>query len=339
MKKTLVASIIASMLLPHGQAYAWNAEGHQTVGAIADQLLQGSKAGARVKAILGDTNLEKISVWADCAKGIAPEKEFNYTVVGRYAECAPFETAAGIAEMADFVKRNNTQCNPASGEETCHKQYHYTNIDHHHQHYHLGPVGTSDHDIVHAIKAAVLYLQGQPTPAPFSFKNEREALATLTHYLGDLHQPLHVGSVYLDQDGKLVHPEPGTYDKATHTVGGNALQCPCGNLHSLWDDVPYYLKRGKQIEGLVAKAKGVTKTSGAIASWSEQWASATMAQSRLAFAKAEYSSASPAGQGRGSNWSIGLPLAYEKTMNSVKEDGLVKGGAHLAELLQAIWPD
>ncbi len=339
MKKILLAAIIASMTLSHGHALAWNGEGHQTVGAIADHLLLNSKAGARVKAILGDASLEKISVWADCAKGIAPDKEFTYTVVGRYAECASFETAAGIAEMADFVKRNNTQCNPADGEETCHKQYHYTNIDMQHQHYHLGPVGTSDHDIVHAIKASVSYLQGKPTPAPFSFKNEREALAVLTHYLGDLHQPLHVGSVYLDQDGKVVHPEPANYDKTSHTVGGNALQCPCGNFHSLWDDIPAYLKRGKQTETLVNKARAIPKTNGEIASWSEQWASQTMAQARLAFAKTEYSNATPAGAGRGNNWSIGLPLAYEKTMATVKEDALIRGGAHLAELLQAIWPE
>lgn len=339
MKKLLLAGLIASMSLPHGYALAWNGEGHQTVGAIADQLLQGSKAGTKVKAILGGASLEKIAVWADCAKGIAPEKDFSYTVVGRYAECAQYETAAGIAEMADFVKRNNTQCKPGEGEETCHKQYHYTNIDYHHQHYHLGLVGTSDHDIVHAIKAAVLYLQGKPVPAPISFNSEREALAALSHYLGDLHQPLHVGSVYLDQDGKVVHPEPDNYDKKTHTVGGNALQCPCGNLHSLWDDVPYYLKRGKQNDALVAKAKLIPKTTGEIANWSASWASDTIAQARIAYAKTEYSSATPAGQGRGNNWSIALPLAYEKTMNNLKEEGLVKGGAHLAELLQAIWPE
>lgn len=339
MKKVLVTAIIASMTFSHSLAFAWNAEGHQTVGAIAEHLIQNSKAGARVKAILGDTSLEKISVWADCAKGIAPDKDFSYTSTGRYPECAPFETAAGIAEMADFVKRNNTQCNPANGEETCHKQYHYTNIDFKHQHYHLGPVGTSDHDIVHAIQAAVLFLQGKAVPAPFSFQNEREALALLTHYLGDLHQPLHVGSVYLDQDGKIVHPEPANYDKSTHTVGGNALQCPCGNFHSLWDDIPGHLKRGKQTEALANKARLIPKTEGSVASWSEQWASQTMAQARLAFAKTEYSPASAAGAGRGNNWSIGLPLAYEKTMANMKEDALVRGGAHLAELLQAIWPE
>ena len=50
----------------------------------------------------------------------------------------------------------------------------------------------------------------------------------LAHLLGDLHQPLHVGSIYLDLDGKPVHPDtPGLSDEAktaSETAGGNRLR-------------------------------------------------------------------------------------------------------------------
>jgi len=40
-----------------------------------------------------------------------------------------------------------------------------------------------------------------------------------------LHQPLHVGSVYLDTNGKLVDPDVAhKVDPDTETIGGNAIQ-------------------------------------------------------------------------------------------------------------------
>jgi len=77
----------------------------------------------------------------------------------------------------------------------------------------------------------------------------------LTHYIGDIHQPLHVGSVFLNADGQVIQPEADHFDKTSNTVGGNALICACGNLHSLWDDVPANLKRGKSNDALISKAK------------------------------------------------------------------------------------
>ncbi|MFX5582986.1 S1/P1 nuclease, partial [Acinetobacter baumannii] len=86
-----------------------------------------------------------------------------------------------------------------------------------HDQYQTGYVGTSNHDVVNAIRAAVSVLQGKPQPKPFNFKDKQEALVLLTHYVGDLHQPLHVGSVFLNADGKIVNPDEGQYDHATNT--------------------------------------------------------------------------------------------------------------------------
>lgn len=337
MKTAILASLVFSLCSTSSDSFAWGADGHQSVGAIADAILAGSKAGQQIQTILGESSLERVAVWADCVKGISPEKDFAYTSTGKYPECAAFETPAGIAAMSDFVRRNTSNCAPAADEESCHKQYHYADVALQHDHYKLGMTGTSEHDVVHAIKAAVLVLQGQPQPAPFQFKDQREALALLTHYVGDIHQPLHVGSVFLDADGKLVNPDAGHYERSSNTVGGNALQGPCGNLHTLWDDIPAPYKRGRMNEVLTKKAKSIDKSPASPKEWPTLWATDAITQARTLFAGAQFGKSTP--NPRGNSWSIALPLEYEKTMASMKEQALAKAGAHLAQLLQTIWPE
>lgn len=339
MKKNLFIVLLFCHYWIPATSFAWGAEGHQTVGAIADTLLIGTKAGQHVQQLLGDSSLEKISVWADCAKGISPEKEFSYTSAGKYPECAKFETSDGIAAMRDYVKRNHNNCKPAFDEESCHKQYHYADVALQHDHYRTGYVGTNEHDIVHAIRAAVLVLQGKPQPAPFQFNNEAEALALLAHYVGDLHQPLHVGSVFLTEDGTVINPDDGPYDRGSNTVGGNALQGPCGNLHSIWDDIPQQFKHGRMNAVLSSKARSVATPTASVRpdAWPELWADDAILDARRVFAGTQFSK-STAGP-RGNNWSVALPLEYEKTMLSLKENALIKAGAHLAQLLQAVWPE
>ncbi|MFZ6657491.1 S1/P1 nuclease [Undibacterium sp. TJN19] len=337
MKKLLISAFMLALASLPQLSFAWGADGHQTVGAIAESLLTGTKAGAQVRALLGENTLEKVAVWGDCVKGIAPDKDFAYTSAGRYPECASFETAAGIAAMSDYVKRNDSNCNPAIGEENCHKQYHYADVSLQHDHYKTGYVGTSDHDVVNAIRAAVLVLQGKPQPKPFNFKDKQEALILLTHYVGDLHQPLHVGSVFLNADGKIINPDEGQYDHNSNTVGGNALQCPCGNLHSLWDDLPVQFKRGRMNDGLAKRAKTIAPTGGAIEDLPALWADDAIRDARILFAGTQFSKSTP--NQKGNNWSIALPLEYEKTMLNMKEDALARAGAHLAQLLKAVWPE
>ncbi|MFZ6758358.1 S1/P1 nuclease [Undibacterium sp. Ji50W] len=337
MKKILISALMLAMAGLPQLSFAWGADGHQTVGAIADSLLAGSRAGAQVKALLGDNTLEKVAVWGDCVKGISPEKDYAYTSTGRYPECAPFETAAGIAAMSDYVKRNDTNCNPASGEENCHKQYHYADVALQHDQYKTGYVGTSDHDVVNAIRAAVMVLQDKPQPKPFNFKDKQEALTLLTHYVGDLHQPLHVGSIFLNAEGKIINPDEGQYDRGTNTVGGNALQCPCGNLHSLWDDLPQQYKRGRMNDTLTKKAKTLTLANASIEELPVLWANDAIRDARILFAGTQFSKSTP--NQKGNNWSIALPLEYEKTMANLKDDALARAGAHLAQLLKTVWPE
>ncbi len=57
----------------------------------------------------------------------------------------------------------------------------------------------------------------------------------LAHFVGDLHQPLHVGAIYLDAAGTPANPDQGTFDPDTETAGGNSISEAHGNLHPDWD--------------------------------------------------------------------------------------------------------
>jgi hypothetical protein len=316
-----------------GPAAAYGPDGHHTVGAIADRLLVGTNAAARVASLLGPLNLENAAVWADCAKGVS-ETTHKYVVNPVYAECAIYETPGGEAAMEDFVVRNDQQCHPGPDDEICHKGYHYTDIAIQHANYDTSLVGARPTDLVGAIKAALIVLQGGRSPAPFNFKDKREALLVLAHYIGDVHQPLHVGAVYLSAAGHRVNPDAGTYNPATFTRGGNQLWVggsPKAKLHGAWDDVPGSLMPSK-VDVLAAAARHVPLTSGGLPDWPQTWASETLKDAQKAFVGVKFAPKS------GKTWSTALPTGYTTKMTAIKTERLEKAGARLAQVLQTIWP-
>ena len=320
-------------------AAAWGPDGHHTVGALADRLIAGTPAQAKVAALLDGLTLEQAAVWADCAKGVDPLKNYTYTSAGKYPECAIFETPAGEAEMIDYVRRNDNNCTRVGGDESCHKQYHYTDEAIQRRSYHLGDVGTEPHDVVGAIAATIHVLQGDPSPAPFAIKDAREALLLLAHFAGDIEQPLHVGAVYLDAAGTVIDPSVGTYDPATSTRGGNqisairvATQRKLGNFHATWDDIPEALLSSHIDATWLAAARKVPKTRGAVVDWPVAWASGTLTQARAAVKGLQFG---PLVAGL---WSVPLNGRYDDAMAGIKKPQLTLGGARLAQTLQAIFP-
>jgi hypothetical protein len=332
----LRATLVIGAALLSRNAQAWGPDGHHTVAAIADKLLAGTNAAAQVGTILGSVSLVDAAVWADCAKGVTVPG-FTYQGAGRYPECAGFETASEEAAMIDFVKRNATNCKPKPTEEVCHKQYHYADIAIQHDSYEPTFEGARTDDIASAVRAAITVLQGAPAPAPFSIKDKREALLLLVHYVGDIHQPLHVGAVYLDANGKPVDPDVGHFDPATETRGGNEINVVGGhaNLHATWDAIPASLKTnaGGVRANLLAEAKAVPATKGRIVDWPAAWASDTQKQAVKALGNLTFEPKT------GKTWSTTLPKNYAKSMSAIKETQLTTAGARLAQLLTAIWPD
>jgi hypothetical protein len=122
--------------------------------------------------------------------------------------------------MEDYAARNWNACVYEDGRRGCQDTYHFADVAVQHDRYDRAFAGTSEHDIVSAINAAIQVLKDQPARAPISVRDKKEALFLLAHFLGDLHQPLHVGAVYLDASGKLVNPDQsGSVDQTTETAG------------------------------------------------------------------------------------------------------------------------
>jgi hypothetical protein len=176
MKK--LASILAlSSAFVSFNAHAWGNDGHRAVGAIADQLIKGSKAEQQVQALLlPGESLAGIASWADCVKG---------------TYCGP-----QTPEMVAY-----TTANPK------HSEYHYTDVPFQLSHYEDNGVGTHGHDIVQTLKQCIAVLQGKgdATTNPHNF-TPRQALLMLTHLSGDIAQPLHVGEGYVGKNGGFVVP-------------------------------------------------------------------------------------------------------------------------------------
>ena len=329
------AAVAGVLLAFAGCAFAFGPEGHQTVGRLADTLIAGTPAETQVRKILG-MSLQKASVWADCAKGVDRSMKtgkFAYARAGTFHECKPFETQAGTAAMVAYVRRNWHGCHPAAGEEVCHKQYHYADVAIQHDHYERGFVGTSDHDVVAAINAAIVTLKGGTAAPPFKFANKAEALKLLVHFVGDIHQPLHVEAVYLDKQGAETDPDQGVFDRQTRTIGGNSITDAGVNLHHEWDTVPASLTPGRLgIDG-VAEARAVPPTTGDPMTWSTQWATDTIHSAGVAFEGTSFSYESAS-----KHWKVTVPASYASDREALQRAQLIKAGARLAQTLQAIWP-
>jgi hypothetical protein len=315
-------------------ALPWGAEGHETVGAIADQLLAGHPTEQKVRDILG-FKLREAGPWADCIRSVK-EDHGNFTYVhssdfGR--PCEGFRSPSEKERMEDYAKRNWTNCTPYSGRK-CHAEYHFADVSIHHYEYSRAYKGTFEHDIVQTINAAIDKLKGNPPRAPFSLsiKDRKEAIFLLAHMVGDLHQPLHVGSVYLTKYGRLVNPDgSAVFEKSTETEGGNQLgENP--SMHAEWDRTPADLG---PFGALIERARQVPPTLGDVYDWAATWASESVRASHTAFTAVTFRNDSD-----GEGWLVHRsdPAEYVKTRDKLKRDQLAKGGAHLAELLKTLLP-
>jgi len=136
------------------------------------------------------------------------------------------------ARMEDYVGRNWLQCSYAPGgkERGCHNTYHFDDVAFQRDRFDRSYLGTNEHDLVAAITAAIAMLKDNKAPAPFSIKDKKEALFMLAHFVGDLHQPLHVESVYLahdnvpgDNKGRVDPDSTHQIDPESVTAGGNRI--------------------------------------------------------------------------------------------------------------------
>jgi hypothetical protein len=239
----VVASAFAAAFSPQS-AHAWSPRGHALIGEIADQLLADTNAGRKVDEILGSYGLEDAAKWPDCVRSVhkEPSGKFKFKKDQFTDVCTKFFGSKEKKRMEDYASRNwDPEPRPGHG---LHEQYHFADVPIQDHKYDAAAIGAFDHDVVQAINAAIAKLKGQTVPPPFSIKDDKEAILLLAHFVGDLHQPLHVGAIYLDTDGNVVDPTalmaetPSKSGAAISTVNGMASYPPLGAMSANWWQPP-----------------------------------------------------------------------------------------------------
>jgi hypothetical protein len=314
-------TLAAISLTVSNGAFAWGESGHETVGAIADQLIAGRRAEAEVRKLLNPgENLQTVSIWADCAKGY----------------CGPLTD-----ELRQFVRRNPHDA-----------RYHYTDVPFQAAAYEEGGVGTSDEDVVHILRQCIAVLKGSNDPRdnPHGF-NRRQALLLLVHLVGDVHQPLHVGTAYVsDRDAFVVPASQLAVDGATifKTDGDNDLIFDSRPLHSFWDDraVTDAMRQlhaqspGEFAMLLMRSPPNMPIVTGDVTKWPAKWATETLVASKQAHAGLVLGEREERKDRRHKAhfvWRVTAPPGYSASASELATLQLTRAGYRLAAVLEAVW--
>jgi len=356
MRNILLGFAGAVLAVAATPAFAWGEPGHQVIGSIAWAILNQpghANARAHVVAILNSTgthSLADAATWADCVRDVHKVSGGGFAVTyvkGKTPEVCksafPQDDEAETAAMIAYVANNWSQCDYTHhGGGQCDLTYHFVDIPYQHGRYAPGDVSVSAHDAVSVIGEAVYYLRsGTDRPGAVAhFSTAREALFVLAHLVGDIHQPLHVGAVYLDAQGNVVDPgQNQTLADTTSTKGGNFIfngssqaKSP-PELHGDWDKIAGNLGTAASPDLVQEAQEEVVPDAGDPALWPAQWASESVALARdKVFAGLTYS-----GDGPG-KWRFSAPPNYAADRTKAQRLQLERAGVRLAALLEAIWP-
>jgi hypothetical protein len=196
-------------------ALAYGPVGHEIVGAVADEKLAHSAAGEKINALLDGLPLEKVATYPDEIRGWDKNGPDDPNTIH-------FSNHPKI----DAALRDYWHANPPTKDLNSaipsHHWFHYTDVPvFGAEKYGDGKVGRSKWDIVHMIPYCIGVLKGEvPEENPRKI-TKPIAVILITHFVGDIHQPLHVGAEFFDKEGHPANP-----DKTVDTIedqGGNTL--------------------------------------------------------------------------------------------------------------------
>ena len=233
----LIAFVVVAFRAP---ILAYGPLGHQIVGAIADERLANTRTAAKIYALLDGLRLEKAALIADEIKGW-DKKGGDDPRSFRYSAHRNIDR-----QLRDFWRANQPTHDP-NAPAPSHHWFHYTDVPvMPAQRYRDGYAGRCKWDVVHMIPFCIDVLQGR-----IPEQNERKitkavAIILLAHYVADIHQPLHVGAAYFDEQGRMTDPEKNK--SALADEGGNTFALELSDepprrrgirkkkFHGFWDN-------------------------------------------------------------------------------------------------------
>lgn len=314
--KALVFTCSIISLLP-SVGYSWSAPGHEAIAIAAMQMLQGTPAEGKVKAILAGENPTNAAIWLDLVR-----EKFQFADPAAQTEADNFAN--------DFT--NNSE-------------WHFCNFIVGSTNYDFGSKYAAKEDVVHALKMAIDVLEGSP-----SKMNQREALRAVFHLVGDIHQPLHCITGFFDiSDTNKPTELSDVADPATATQdrGGNQLfYTKSENLHHYWD-----LVLPASVAGDVPALASVITTNlasqeltpGDFHNWPEVWAGQSIPQANAAYDKLTFTNASFVVEHPHSKPKLHIATVlpggqkqYKSDQQSRAQEQLTLAAVHLAQLLSKI---
>ena len=294
---------------------AFGNSGHRLTGTLAELHLRDGRAMNEVRKILrSNETLADAAVWPDRIKDAVYEDD---------------DTA--------MFRLNH----PA------HDTYHYANLPFQSAEYALTVPGARPTDIVQAARQCIEVLRTGK-----GLFTRREALRLLVHYLGDMHQPLHVGNAFVTAREPLEFVVPQGPTGWRTTLGGNALVYGPEhrfNLHSYWDshavnlamgkdDVPTYAARlMKEMPPAASWSGGGSDAS----AWIVQWATEGLGHAKVVHRGVRLVSyLGPDAEKRVAHrWLIEQPSDYDARAVPLVRQQLAIAGFRIAAVLRSIWPD
>jgi len=280
---------LLAIFLFASSAHAYGPRGHHLVGAIADKRLAKNKPVAdKVGQFLDGLTLE--------AAATLPDELKSLDDCGRRPSTKPLNASKRINdELRAFLNANLCSGHPS------HHDFHYTDVPvFGNEKYADGKIGRSDFDLIHMIPFCIRVLKGEVPETNERAITKSVAVILLAHYLGDIHQPLHVGAEYFDASGNPFEPTPT--DEGFADQGGNKLtlftlvkgkEKSAGKFHGYWDgqtvENAFGTSKTPAIATRLAKQEPANwKLTGGAETWAEELANEILPLAREAHDRLEF---------------------------------------------------
>lgn len=363
--RALGAFFAICLLAPSANAYGPN--GHQIVGAIADERLAKTPTGLKIRQLLDGFTLQKASVIPDEIKGW-DKKGVDDPSIFRYRSRPRID-----AQLADFWRANPPTYDMNSPAPS-HHWFHYTDVPVlTRQKYADGKVGRSRWDIVQVIRYCVRVLKGEEPEENARKITKPVAVILLAHLVGDIHQPLHVGAMFFDQQGRPVDPDktqPAFDHHGGNTITFNFTAAAAARtgqskakLHGFWDNqavaliLPQVSKEMPKEERKAITDEGRKKlilegaaqepkdwrlpASVPVVDYGEAWANQMLPLADKAHERLNFMGVRPRLDEKGRTLAVGVAIdkppdgvAYHDWAAGVAREQLHKAGWRLADLLE-----
>ena len=349
--KKLACVLALSCAFLSAEALAWGYEGHRAVGAIAEKLIKGSNAEKQVAALLlPGESLESITNWADGAKGgvgytqPTAEQLAYATANPRHNEYhyanVPFQLehyADGVVGGSDVdvvqtlkqaIAVLQGKTDPALNPHNFSKRQALLLVAH------------MTGDIHQPLHMGSAYIGADGKFALPAKKGDIDAVNIFESRGGN--------SLLLDDDKLEALSKPLIPGEAKPLPEG-AQKWKTKPFHSYWDStvVDYAMRRTstktpEQFAQKVIDGKPlVAMNTGDPVTWPYQWADDALVAAKLAYSDVTVGKRDSQPNKRGEiehKFALEMGPNYPVPSSALARTQLIKGGYHLAALLQTIWP-